>query len=501
MKTKPSSRPRTRPFPFASTANRLPVAAGLALLSVTPLQADTQYWNKTTPNLTWANSSNANWAATEDGTSYATWTSGNDAEIVTPDAQITLGGSAPLNVGNLTIRNGAFFTGTTGYSTTVNISGTGGRGDFTLQDIDGGGAKARIAFATTTAGDGYNGTITVNSFTDTYSGLVLGGNTKPASPPSTLGGTGVNTHVILNGGKIMLEAGLVGTAATLGSLSGSGVIALTNVYSSTGGTRTLRIDQTADTAFSGAVGATTITQSNNILALVKAGEGRLAITNTEASGSGYAGDTTVEGGKLYLAGTFGSTSSGGTNVNQGNFIVKATATLGLSGTFNTGGAKTVTIENGGTLDLSNGSTTIDGIGTTTSKGLVFSGNATLIASVGADGSTLTLADATMTGSAEGGDGSIRIKLANANAQVGETCDLIHFGGTTPGIAITAFVLAQESIDAGWAGTLAYGGDGNTLQFTISALPAAIPEPATTAALIAALAAVATILLRRRHIYN
>lgn len=258
------------------------------------------------------------------------------------------------------------------------------------------------------------------------------------------------------------------------------------------GTRTLRVEQATDTTFSGVIGSTTTTQTSNVLALVKAGAGRLDITSTETSS--YAGDTTVEGGKLYLAGTFGSTSAGGANINQGNFIIKTGATLGLSGTFNIGAAKAVTIEDGGTLDLSKGNATLDCIGSTvTSKGLVFGGNATLLASVGADGSTLTFADASMTGSATGGDGSIQVKFTNTGAQIGGTYDLISFGGTTPGIALTAFALAQESIDAGWAGDFTYGGDGNTLQFTVSA----IPESATTAALLAGLA-VATVVLRRRR---
>lgn len=164
---------------------------GFALLAASiPANAATLYWNKTSSTLTWASSNNANWADSADATTgYVAWAAGSDAEIVTANALITLGGTA-ISVGNLTVRNGATFTGTTSYSTTVNISGTGGGegggGDFTLADIAGGGAKARIAFTATTTGDGYNGTITVNSFTEAFSGLVLGGTTKPASPPPRL---------------------------------------------------------------------------------------------------------------------------------------------------------------------------------------------------------------------------------------------------------------------------------------------------------------------------
>jgi hypothetical protein len=55
------------------------------------LPAQTLYWNKATPDLTWANSSNAHWASTPDGTTYGTWNSSNIAEIVTANARINMG--------------------------------------------------------------------------------------------------------------------------------------------------------------------------------------------------------------------------------------------------------------------------------------------------------------------------------------------------------------------------------------------------------------------------
>lgn len=448
------------------------------LLSMPAAFAETLYWNKTTDHLIWSNTSNTNWTTTSGGTVYQSWTASDDAVISTPSAVIDLGGSA-VTASSLTVTSGATFTGSGSTSTGAIISGAGGfsgGGSFSLVDNATNNAVVKISLTDSTLGHtGYNGTITVGTFTSASSGLQLGADNKVTTPSVPLTGSDANTLVVLNGGNLFIAGGVAGTTAVIGSLSGTGAVLVGNVFSSNSGTRTLEVNQSANTTFSGVIGATTLSQTNNVLALTKTGSGSLTI---QASGaSGYSGATTASQGALYLSGTFGSTTSGGTNINQGDFVVKSGATLGLDGTFNVGGAKTVTIESGGTLDA--GTFVFDGIGTTTSAGLVFQGTTRISFSLGTAKDMVTLADASMIGSASGGDGSILFNFSNAGGTTaGSTYDLISFGGTTKGIVLTAFALSQSSIDAGWTGSFGYGGDGNTLQFTVTA----IPEPGVFAVL-------------------
>lgn len=478
-------------FRHLSAAIFLPCLAAFAFALLAPstrVQAATQYWNKPAAGLTWSNSGNANWTSTADGSTYTTWVSGNDAVIVTPSAAITFGGSY-VTAASLTALDGAAVTHTGSTNTGMRITGangSSGSGDFSLSENTGSAADLRVFLQSHVAGSSaYAGTITVNAFSSTTSGLYLGADGKTTAAGAAFTGTGTGTRVVLNGGALFLNGGLADLAATLGYLSGSGRIALGNVYSSNSGTRTLRIEQTADTMFTGDIGSRTIDQTNNLLALTKSGSGSLTIKAGEASG--YAGTTTVEQGTLRLVGTFGSSSVSGGAVNQGNFVVKAGAILGLDGTFNLGGAKTVTLEDGGVLEA--GRLTLDGAGTTTSKGLVFEGTATIRFDLGSGetGSLITLVDSSMTGQSSGTDGSLLFNFSNAgDAEIGTTYDLIQFGSVSS-IVLTEYALSQASIDAGWAGEFKYSGDGKTLQFTVTSVGSTIPETGTVA-LLAGLAA-------------
>lgn len=455
------------------------------VLSVPAVRAGTLYWTKPTADLIWSNSSNANWNPASDGSgTYQSWTASSDANIVTPSATIDIAGGT-VTAGSLTVSAGATFTGANSTATGLIISGasgSSGSGDFSMADNATSDAVVKISLTDSTSGHtGYNGIITVGAFTSASSGLQLGADNKVTTPSVPLTGSDVNTRVVLNGGKLFIAGGVANTTAVIGSLSGSGSVVVGNVFSSNSGTRTLKVDQSTNTTFSGNIGSLTTTQANNILALTKSGTGRLTIQ--AGSATGYTGDTTVTQGQLYLSGTFGNTVA--STVNQGNFVVKSGATLGLDGTFNVGGAKTITLESGGIFDA--GTVVVDGIGTTTSVGLVTQGTVTLLFSLGTAQDQVTFADASMIGSAAGGTGSILLDFSDSgDATVGLTYNLISFGGTTQGIVLTDFALAQSSIDAGWTGSFGYGGDGNTLQFTVLTV-GAIPEPSTYALLTGGLA--------------
>jgi hypothetical protein len=475
-----------------------------ALLSPAPLLAQTLYWNKAAAGLTWSlPTSNQHWTTSAAGSVYSAWSSGNVARIVTANAQINMGGSAVTAQG-LVIESGPLTLGFAGAANTALIidgsTGATGSGSLVLANTTVGGTGSfSVRLASTNVNDaGWNGTITVDALNSAASstivdsaassGLILGAATN-GTAATVFRGTGVNTQVLLNGGNLLLGQGTIGATntATIGSLSGTGAIALQSVFNTNGGTRTLRVQQTANTTMNGTIGGGTITQGNNILALTKAGSGTLSINLTGTSG--YAGTTAVEAGVLILNGTLGSSASGGSNVNQGGFTVASGAELGLTGTINSAAAAAITLADGAIFDP--GVLTLNSAATTTSKGLVFEGGATMRFSLGAGGDFLTLADTSMNGQAAGGPGGIKLQFTDlGTVAVGATYDLIDFGGTTVGIADSLFALSADSLAQGWAGTIGYfganGRDANTLQFTVTAVP--VPENSTALLVLLALAA-------------
>ncbi len=425
--------------------------AGAATLYYTG--ASGQAWTTSTSTIAWATD------AVSSPSTY--WTNGNAAEIVTASPEIRL---YNITATTLTVDNGATFyqtgTGTTSYGLT--LSG-GGSGNFALRDDrTTAGASFKALLTGTSA---WNGTITVNGSTTSTVSVVIDSNL------GTTGSTGVNTKIqLVSNGNLEIGPGAIGGTATIGELSGSGKIKFPGQFSTTGGTRTLKVDQSTNTTFSGTIGEN-LTRTDHILAFTKAGTGTLSISGT----GGYEGATTVEGGKLFLSGTYGTGFTGVTG--QGNYIVKNGALLGVDGTLSlsTGAtARNVTIESGGILkpggENAVGTMTLAG-GNASSVGLAFLGSATIEFRLGSAQDSIVLSSTPMIGSAAGGTGSIAFDLINnGDVMVGNTYDLISFGGTTQGIALDSFALSGASMGDGWAGTFSYGGDGNLLQFTVNAVP-------------------------------
>lgn len=450
------------------TTTRLLGLSAFAALSCLP--ASTYYWTGTSGN--WTTSTTAlDWATTSTGSPSTYWTNANAADIVTSDAQIHLWNVSATTV---TIENGAslYASGSGATSTTRGLTVTqGGSGDFSLTDQRTSGTSLNLKVLLT-GSTAWNGTITVNGSTVSTVSLTIASQTGTG-----VNSVGVNTKVHLaSGGNLEIGPGIIGNVATIGELSGNGNIKFPGQYSSTGGTRTLRVEQSTNTTFSGTIGEN-LTRTDHVLAFTKAGAGVLSISGT----GGYEGATTVEGGKLFLNGTYGSGFTGVTG--QGDYVVKNGALLGVNGSIalSTGATtRNVTIESGGTLKPGTadaaGTMTISG-GNGSSRGLVFLGSATIEFRLGPTQDLITLAASSMTGSASGGDGSVVFDLlGSSGAAIGTTYDLISFGGTSQGIALGTYALSSATQSAGWAGTFSYGGDGNLLQFTVTA----VPEPGTVA---------------------
>ncbi len=447
-------------------------------------QAADLYWTGGTGDWTTATSSTP-WAATSGGPTDTPWSNGSNAiiESVSPEIQ-----TWNVSAGTVTVQNGVtlYASGTTSTGRGLSI-GTGGSGDITLRDDrTQGGTSLRLFLNGTTPWDG---TLTVNGSETSTVALTINGN---ISGGTNMTGTQTKVH-LASGGLLEMGSGTANGTVTIGELSGNGIWKFQGQYSVTGGTRTLKVDQATNTTFSGTLGENVL-RSDHILAFTKAGTGTLAISGN----GGYTGATTVEGGKLYFDGTYGTGFSGVSG--QGNYLVGDGALLGVNGTItlSTTALSNVTIQDGGILQAgtanSTGTMTLAG-GDGTSTGLVFAGQATIQFRLGTDQDNIVLSSASMTGAASGGAESIAFTFTNTGGIViGETYDLISFGGTEQGIALSSFTLSEDSSLAGWDGTFSYGGDGNLLQFTVSA----IPEPSTVGALLAGLGGLAVFIGRRRY---
>lgn len=447
---------------------------GLSIAGMSALHAETLYWNG--GNASWnLSGTGANvWSTADTGTGTLYWVNGDDAVITSVNPTISL---YSVNVNNLTIQNGAALTSGGSNGHIINVSGAGS-GNFTLQDNSTNNASMKFDLIGTT---GWDGTITVKSFVNATSGLVLG---NQASTDTTAGtGSSTSTKIAMSGGLMYLGFGTMttgtGGTATIGELSGNGTISLLANSAAGGKTRVLQVDQATNTTFRGLLGTDlTVNYSTNLMGFSKAGTGTLVVTSASGSatdsGGAYGGTTTVSGGKLYFTGSYGLGYASTTG--QGKYIVKNGATLGFNGTINfaTNAANSVTVENGGILDPGSesgtGTWTIAG-GNASSLGLVFLGTANFEFTLGATAQdSIILTNTSMIGSAAGGVSSLLFDFTNLDASAGSTYDLISFGGTTQGIALDRFGLSQASLDNGWSGTFQYGGDGNTLQFAVTAVP-------------------------------
>ena len=134
-----------------------------------------------------------------------------------------------------------------------------------------------------------------------------------------------NVNVGANG-ILSVGTGFLGGTATIGKLSGSGLI--DPVYGQGTAVRSLQVNQAADGVFSGILADGS---SGRILAFIKAGAAMLTLSGTNT----YSGGTTVSNGALLVNGAISNSA----------VSVKSGATLGGIGVV----AGVVSVESGGTL--------------------------------------------------------------------------------------------------------------------------------------------------------
>lgn len=163
-----------------------------------------------------------------------------------------------------------------------------------------------------------------------------------------LDGTGTENGIpalILNGGTFYLGASFAGNAATLSSLSGSG--AIHTAYGTGSGTRTVSVQQSADTTYSGTISDAT---GSRLAGLAKSGSGTLTLAGT----STYTGATAVSAGTLRVNGNLGNTTTSVAAAGTLGGSGRITGAVAVSGTLDPGGSSPGTLTTGA-LTLANGS--------------------------------------------------------------------------------------------------------------------------------------------------
>jgi autotransporter-associated beta strand protein len=306
------------------------------------LSAQTLYWHAL-PSGTWSdiNTSN-NWSTSPLPPGNTNWVTGSDAVIVASNPSITVGQASALtvNAASLDVQNGATFVGGATAARVLNVAGAIS-GNFTINitATGGGGISANGAA-------NYNGTATIQS------GYFALNNTAAGS---------TNSHFNLTGGTLALGTPIISSSVTIGSLSGTSGNVSPN-FGGSPGVKTLLIDQSSNTTFSGAFAAGT---GGRILAVAKTGTGTLTLNGTNT----HQGPTAVGGGTLMLAATNtlqsatgdlivnGSTAVLNTSVSNANIGGNVTLTSGTV-RINDSGVGTLTLAatrdftmNGGTLEL------------------------------------------------------------------------------------------------------------------------------------------------------
>lgn len=299
---------------------------------------------------------------------------------------------------------------------------------------------------------------------------VQNGGTMQADGGLILAGS-INSNTTNSSGTLNVGAPDLANPTTAGRVTGAGVLF-------GGGTAAINFNQTDATTFSVSInGPGTVTQR---------GTG----TTTLAGDSGFSGTTVVEAGTL-IAGrntAFGSSSvavHGGT-LDVGGYTLGNTLTLDggtLAGTGTLTGA--VSLGSGATLAPGNSPGTL-----TFTNGLTLNDGAALNFELGTTSDLLRISGGTLTGSTSAG--GITLNLADAGGFTAATYTLFDFSGaTTSSFNVSDFTFG--STIAGYTYSLALVGD--TLQLT--AAVSAVPEPATYATALAAVALLATALRRRR----
>ncbi len=167
----------------------------------------------------------------------------------------------------------------------------------------------------------------------------------------------VGTRLSVNRGRFDL-AGFNQRVGGLNSTAGNGFV------TNTGSTSTLTIDGDDTGNFAGLIGASTISGSNDNIALVLASTntGTLTLSNNTTFGNTYTGGTTINGGKL-LAGNDLIINPFGSATGSGSIAINNGGTLGGTGAVGDviSGMGTVTVASGG--HIAPGSATGNTIGT------------------------------------------------------------------------------------------------------------------------------------------
>ena len=270
--------------------------------------------------LTWTSSNPANtvWTAAGVWAGPATWTNGDSAIFNT---------SATVNLGSAISQTGITITSdqtlTLNNTADLKITGTGMiSGNLTKT-----GSNLRLSHS-----GGFNGTLTINS-----GSVILG--SASADP---VGQTSNQTKAsIASGANLILGSAYndaTGTIkATIGQLSGAGVVRTDWADGGTNALRTLKVDQSTESTFSGTFLQGT---SSRILGIEKAGSGILTISNAAAL-TVPQGPIAVTGGTLKISGSTGGSSplnaTGTLSISSGATFEAANTTTGIP----TGISKTI----------------------------------------------------------------------------------------------------------------------------------------------------------------
>lgn len=316
----------------------------------------------------------------------------------------------------------------------------------------------------------------LNRVTNNWAGSLTGSGTFVKQGADVMNWSGANTYT----GTLRIEAGTV-SAQTVDTLSRDAVVAvssgatlalndyaqtvagLTGSGSVTLGSATLTVAQTTDGAFSGVISGTG--------SFVKTGAGTFTL-----DGAGvHTGATIVEQGALVVTGVLVNST---VTVNEG-------ATLAGSGTI--GGA--ASIESGAMLvsSVASGALTFSG-------GLGFDTGALLVFDLDASAAPMYVTGGELMGPAV--EGGLTLLFANSAHLVEGVFTLIDFTGAT----LSDFDLNDlkfGTTDTGFDFALSF--DGTTLVVQVTATPAAaVPEPASFAAIFGTLALGFAIHRSRRH---
>jgi fibronectin-binding autotransporter adhesin len=247
------------------------------------------------------------WVGTSSNTS-------TNSQVVTLSGNNSYSGSTIISAGTLRVGDNGT-TGTLGGGNVVNnASVVLNRSD----DI----AVANVISGTGTLTKAAAGTVSLTG-TNTYTGATTvstgtlalgnGGTTGSLADASAIEIAAPSVNLAATG-TLSLGTGFSNGTATIGNLSGSGTV--DTAFGGSNDTRTLSVNQSSDTTFSG----TLADASSRLLALTKTGSAKLTL---DASGSyTFTGGTTVSAGTLLVN---GSTASGGLTT------VASGATLGGSG--------------------------------------------------------------------------------------------------------------------------------------------------------------------------